>query len=85
MLGASTEAVRGVIRTLAERRELSAETFLFAQSAWRVAPSDVARIHASWKETYPEPSGPGEEGTPAAPKRRVVRRVRRETPESSGD
>jgi hypothetical protein len=50
MLGAPLPAVRRAVETLAERGELTAESFVFAEHSWRIAPSDVKRVQALVRE-----------------------------------
>ncbi len=71
MLRCDAAAVRSALQELADARRLSAETFRFADAAWRVAPSDVASVQQAVRER--DASGrPGRE-----PGRRVVvRRTR---------
>lgn len=71
MLRCDAVMVRDALQRLADLRRLSAETFRYADAAWRIAPSDVAAIQQAVREL--EASGrPGRE-----PGRRiVVRRTR---------
>jgi len=44
MLGAAKSEVRSALLALDRLGELSAETFVFAGGAWRIAPSDLERV-----------------------------------------
>jgi hypothetical protein len=44
MLGAAKSEVRSALLALDKLGELSAETFVFAGGAWRIAPSDLERV-----------------------------------------
>jgi hypothetical protein len=44
MLHLPVEAIRAAVDDLADRGELTAESFVFAERNWRIAPSDVKRI-----------------------------------------
>ncbi len=74
MLQTDHEQIRQTVSYLAERRLLSHETFLFAASTWRIAPSDVPLIQQRLKDRLPDHE--------AKPKRRhkVVRKVNETEP-----
>ncbi|RIV28784.1 hypothetical protein D2Q93_01970 [Alicyclobacillaceae bacterium I2511] len=44
MFGQPVTAVREAVEQLSRRGELSAESFLFGQRSWRIAPSDTRKI-----------------------------------------
>ena len=50
MLCCDAATVRSALQELAGLRRLSAETFRFADAAWRIAPSDVAAIQQAVRE-----------------------------------
>ncbi|MCY0875852.1 MAG: hypothetical protein OWT28_06245 [Firmicutes bacterium] len=84
MLQADVNKVRLTVSSLHRAQELSAETFPFAERAWRIAPSDVIKIQLRMEQgdtlgTTGE-TGESPNGSPAA---RVVRRtVRKEADQS---
>lgn len=49
MLKAPVSAVRQAVDTLAEEGKLTAESFVYADRNWRVAPSDTKRVQ-EWIE-----------------------------------
>lgn len=46
MLHVPVDAVRFAVNELKKESQLTAESFLFAERNWRIAPSDVKRIQA---------------------------------------
>ncbi|WP_067931896.1 hypothetical protein [Alicyclobacillus kakegawensis] len=68
MLQAPVEVVRQAVDDLADHGELTAESFVFGDRNWRVAPSDVKRV----QDWIAEHGAKGETGN-----RKPVRRVRR--------
>lgn len=54
MLQTDHEQIRQAVSDLVERHMLSHETFLFAASTWRIAPSDVPLIQLCVKDRLPE-------------------------------
>ncbi len=44
MLDRDASAIRKALRELQDQKELSAETFLFANGVWRITPTDVPKI-----------------------------------------
>lgn len=72
MLQCDGELVREVVSSLHSARVLSAETFLFAGGAWRIAPSDVIKIQlrlATQDDTK-------RAETAQSPRQRLVKRTR---------
>lgn len=51
MLREPVDIVRVAVDTLAESGQLTAESFVYADKNWRVAPSDVKRIQAWLQES----------------------------------
>ncbi|GMA49565.1 hypothetical protein GCM10025857_09220 [Alicyclobacillus contaminans] len=71
MLHTPVAAVRAAVDDLAARGELTAESFVYGDKNWRIAPSDTKRIQ-SWIE---EQVRRGQLSLDK-PTRRVVRKVR---------
>lgn len=67
MIKEPVDRVRFAIEELDKRGDLTAETFLFAEKSWRVAPLDIKKIQAVIAE-QPAPEGD-------KPKRRAVKKV----------
>lgn len=74
MLRCDASSVRQALSQLSEARRLSAESFLFADAVWRVAPSDVAAIQLIVRKLETQKSFLREEATRGA--RRVIVRAR---------
>ncbi|MBX6353793.1 MAG: hypothetical protein IRZ10_10710 [Thermoflavifilum sp.] len=55
MLGAPLPSVRRAVERLAERGELTAESFQFAGHTWRIAPSDVKRVQDELASVLADP------------------------------
>lgn len=78
MLGVPVDVVRTAVEHLANEKELTAETFVYGQRSWRVAPSDVKRLQ-DWIQ-----SGAGEENLRAERPRRRIKRKQRVVEEHPG-
>lgn len=68
MLHAPVELIRQAVDDLAETGELTAESFVYGERNWRVAPSDVKRVQ-DWIQEH--------EGSVGHVQPKAVRRVRR--------
>ncbi|HEU4964558.1 MAG TPA: hypothetical protein VFV52_12000 [Bacilli bacterium] len=75
MIKQPIDRVRLAIEKLDGRGDLTAESFLFADKSWRIAPLDIKKIQAVIAELPSEASD--------KPKRRVVRKVVKTTEEQS--
>ncbi len=71
MLHVPVEAVRAAVDELSALGELTAESFVFGDRNWRVAPSDMKRIQAKVQE-----EGQSEPVKEANQRRRIVRKKR---------
>lgn len=79
MLKTDAELVRVTLSQLQATRELSAETFLFAGQAWRVAPSDVSKIQlkiSALATLHADTEKASADTASGRPERRIVRRTR---------
>ncbi|WP_096180692.1 ATP-binding protein [Effusibacillus lacus] len=77
MLKVPIDQVRMALEELREQGKLTAETFPFAEKAWRIAPIDIKRIQKLLGEKGVDTSGaPVEADKPdETPKRRIVKKV----------
>lgn len=73
MLQTDRERIRQAVSDLTAKQVLSAETFLFAESTWRIAPSDVPSIQQFIRENAVTIALEGEKTS--ARRRKVVRKV----------
>jgi len=71
MLQVDSDLVRGALDHLSTTGALTAESFLFADRAWRVAPSDVTKIQLYLQA---RPNRVSDEATPEK-RRRVIRKA----------
>ncbi|WP_198853021.1 hypothetical protein [Alicyclobacillus sp. SO9] len=69
MLGVPVDVVRTAVEHLAGQKELTAETFVYGQRSWRVAPSDVKRLQ-DWIQS----DAGGENLRVKRPQRRIKRK-----------
>ncbi|MFC4766695.1 hypothetical protein [Effusibacillus consociatus] len=81
MLKVPIERVRMALEELREQGDLTAETFLYAEKAWRIAPIDVKRIQNLLREKGLDTVDPQAE----APKRRIVKKVVKKPAGQEGD
>ncbi len=73
MLQTNHELVRKALERLIDEKRLSAETFLFASTSWRIAPNDVTMIQDTIKMI--KPSGTDcSDIQQSASRRRIVRK-----------
>ncbi|WP_156807298.1 hypothetical protein [Effusibacillus pohliae] len=82
MLQVPLERVRMALEELNEQGKLTAETFPYAEKAWRIAPIDIKRIQNLLREKgldTPEAQIPTEK-----PKRRIVKIVKKSAPGTGG-
>lgn len=69
MLGVPVDVVRTAVEALSQEQELTAETFLYGQRNWRVAPSDVKRL-----QKWIDAAGADGQISLERPRRRIKRR-----------
>ncbi len=73
MLQTNHELVRKALERLHEDKRLSAETFLFANTSWRIAPNDVTILQDTIKMIQRD--GVEENDThPPSSRRRIIRK-----------